>query len=209
MYRQPFGVSLLLAFQQRLFGDALATALARAGFDVDVTDRCDLASLEPCDPPRTALVDLHRREHIGPIADLTRRARVIVLAADVDDDMIAQVVARGCSGVVSLDATLEDLRQAILAVGDGATVVRGVALKQLFRGVPAAHTDTQPGARKLTDREISILALLTEGASTSEVAAELGITTNTARTHIQRILGKLEVHSRLEASALATREGLV
>ncbi len=210
MSNQPeLGTRVLLALRQRLFGDALATALTCMGVEAAVADRRDLESLGSCATPRTIVLDVDGGHQLDALAGPADGARVIVLASDVDDSLVAQVLARGGRGVVSLDASLEDLREAIEAVGHGSTAVRGVGLKQLFRGTSLTSVNTHGGTPTLTVREASILARLAQGASTREVAAELGITTNTARTHIQNILGKLNVHSTLEASALATRLGLV
>ena len=54
-----------------------------------------------------------------------------------------------------------------------------------------------------------MLQLLTEGATSDHMAEELRVSPNTVRTHVQGILGKLQVHSRLEAAAFAVRNGLV
>ena len=64
-------------------------------------------------------------------------------------------------------------------------------------------------ADQLTDRELEILAMLVRGYGSAEMSRQLGISMNTVRSHIQNILPKLQVHSRLEAAAFAVRHGLV
>ncbi len=66
-----------------------------------------------------------------------------------------------------------------------------------------------PSLRNVTTREREVFDLLARGGSTAEIAARLGIAPRTARNHIQNILGKLRVHSRLEAVAYASARGLV
>lgn len=61
----------------------------------------------------------------------------------------------------------------------------------------------------LTERERDVVRLLARGSSTADIAAGLGITPRTARNHIQNVLCKLDVHSRLEAVAYASARGLV
>jgi DNA-binding NarL/FixJ family response regulator len=68
--------------------------------------------------------------------------------------------------------------------------------------------DGQP-ASDLTRRELVILRLIAGGANTRAVAEKLHVSPATVRNHVQHILGKLGVHSRLEAAAYATRRGLV
>jgi two-component system nitrate/nitrite response regulator NarL len=62
---------------------------------------------------------------------------------------------------------------------------------------------------RLTRRELEVLALLVDGTSSREIARTLRVTPNTVRTHVQGILAKLQVHSRLEAAAFAVRHDLV
>jgi two-component system nitrate/nitrite response regulator NarL len=64
-------------------------------------------------------------------------------------------------------------------------------------------------AEQLTPREYEVLALLVQGVNGDAIAKKLGISRNTTRTHVQSILTKLQVHSRLEAAAFAVRSGIV
>jgi two-component system nitrate/nitrite response regulator NarL len=64
-------------------------------------------------------------------------------------------------------------------------------------------------ARQLTPREREVLVMLVEAAPGGEIARSLGISRNTVRTHIQSVMSKLQVHSRLEAAAFAARHRLV
>jgi two-component system nitrate/nitrite response regulator NarL len=61
----------------------------------------------------------------------------------------------------------------------------------------------------LTPRERQVLQMLARGNGGKDIARELAISVNTVRTHVQSILTKLQVHSRLEAAAFAVRHGLV
>jgi DNA-binding NarL/FixJ family response regulator len=62
---------------------------------------------------------------------------------------------------------------------------------------------------RLSDRERQVMALVVDGCSNQAIGAALGVSPNTARTHVQNVLPKLQVHSRLELMALAQRHGLV
>ena len=61
----------------------------------------------------------------------------------------------------------------------------------------------------LTPREVEVLEVLATGQSNSGIARELGISVNTVRNHVQNILTKLGVHSKLEALSVAVREGII
>jgi two-component system nitrate/nitrite response regulator NarL len=78
-------------------------------------------------------------------------------------------------------------------------------------GARSSAPDRETGllVRQLTPREREVLVLLAEGAASKTIAARLGVSANTVRTHIQSILTKLQVHSRLEAAAFAIRSGVV
>ncbi len=73
----------------------------------------------------------------------------------------------------------------------------------------AARESTDVRARKLTSREVEVLAMLAAGRSTPEIAERLHISQLTARSHIQNILEKLEVHSKAEAVAFAFQKNLI
>lgn len=72
-----------------------------------------------------------------------------------------------------------------------------------------AHEHVATRARQLTNREWEVLELLVDGAGGGDIADRLGLQPNTVRSHVQSILTKLGVHSRLEAAGLAARCGLI
>jgi DNA-binding NarL/FixJ family response regulator len=81
--------------------------------------------------------------------------------------------------------------------------------RSIARAAASSPASTTRAARDLTAREHEILRLLSAGVSQKEIAERLVITPKTVATHIQRILGKLGVHSRTEAVAFAYRSGLL
>ena len=80
----------------------------------------------------------------------------------------------------------------------------------LARLMSRVHRRAEPrlGA-DLTARELEVLGLLAEGLSNAAIAQRLWLSVNTVRNHVANLLGKLGVHSKLEALAVATREGLL
>ena len=82
------------------------------------------------------------------------------------------------------------------------------ALRRLRR-LRARDDDIDQRFDRLTRRELQILQLLADGKAPDEIAAELGVSRNTLRTHIQNILMKLGVHSKLDAIVAAIRHGRV
>jgi two-component system nitrate/nitrite response regulator NarL len=201
--RQP----LLIALHQKLVSETLAIALEDVGFEVSLVERDQISAVPAGDAEVTVIIDVETPDDLDVLLDLSARAHVLVLSSHVDEELVAGSFAGGARGVVGLDASLDEMREAAVAVSAGRTMVRGVPLKQLMQ--PEASSEEQLRTwHSLTARERVILARLVRGESTATIAAELGIAQNTARTHIQNILAKLDVHSRLEAAAVAVREGL-
>ena len=126
---------------------------------------------------------------------------------------IAAAFAAGASGYVRHDERIEGVERAIVKARAGEAVVAPQLLQGAFAELlnPAAQPDDE-GQRLLqllTPREVEVLVRVAEGEDTRLIAAGMGIAPSTARTHVQRVLMKLGVGSRLEAAALAARTGLL
>ena len=93
----------------------------------------------------------------------------------------------------------------------GETLLPRSVIVEIARRVNAARErgDDRRIVEPLTPRELEVLRSLTEGRSTPEICEQLFIAPNTLRTHVQNIMGKLRVHSKLEAVAFALRYRLV
>ncbi len=114
----------------------------------------------------------------------------------------------GFSGFLTKDTHISRLVAAINLVAEGEVVIP----KKLARGMGNGFGGPRDRnaallASQLTDRELEVLELLVEGASSEIIANRINVSRNTVRTHVQSILGKLGVHSRLEAAAFAVRHG--
>jgi DNA-binding NarL/FixJ family response regulator len=133
---------------------------------------------------------------------------IVVIVSAVDDPrVIEEVVRLGFHGFLTKDTPVARFESAILAALAGQVVIPRKRPRADGRFSEAEHASLV--AQQLTNRERTVLGLLVEGASGAEIAERLGISTNTVRTHVQSILSKLQVHSRLEAATYAVRHGLV
>jgi PAS domain S-box-containing protein len=115
-------------------------------------------------------------------------------------------------GVIHLFRDVEAKKRAEAFAAEVAARARQIGLQQpmLSRQTPnSAATGPGPTLDELTPRELQVLDLLARGADTATIASELMISEATVRNHIQRILRKLGVHSRLEAVAYAREHELV
>jgi DNA-binding NarL/FixJ family response regulator len=121
---------------------------------------------------------------------------VILLTNTADSALVGLALRSGIRGVISLDATAEEIEAAVHAVDAGLVVLAEP---------PVAQELVEP----LTDRELELLDLLAEGLSNKLIAHRLGISEHTVKTHVASIFAKLGVSSRTEAVSQAIRRGLV
>jgi DNA-binding NarL/FixJ family response regulator len=117
-----------------------------------------------------------------------------------------RVVEAGGAGLVEKSSGLQELESAVREVAAGGVVFAPGLLSGVLDRL-TGRTRTAGGA--LTGRERETLLLLAEGVSTDEISERLGVARNTARNHVQRVLEKLGARSKLEAVAIARREGLL
>jgi DNA-binding CsgD family transcriptional regulator len=108
--------------------------------------------------------------------------------------------------VLSADIDLDGLAEAIRAVMEGAALPDGV--EAVAADGTATHSATDRLIDGLSPREHDVLGWLVAGARNDAIAHALGVSVNTVRTHVARILDKLGVDSRFEAATLAMREGV-
>src|SRR6266498_2261810 len=130
---------------------------------------------------------------INELEAVTPGVRVLVLTGEATAAVAARVVEAGGAGLVLKSSRLEDLVAAVLLAG---------VLDRLTGRVRSTGAS-------LTARERQTLLLLADGASTAEISDRLGVARNTARNHVQRVLTKLGARSKLEAVAIARRDGLL
>jgi DNA-binding NarL/FixJ family response regulator len=166
------------------------------------------------DRPDTVLMDIGLPDIDGLTAGeriLAERpqTRVLALTGLEDRSLVREALESGFQGFLMKHSSLAEIIGAIIASADSQTVIPRDAARALF-GTEAEQMPEEDSlmAKTLTRREREILALLAAGASAREIARQLFLSPNTVRTHIQNILTKLQVHSRLEAVAFAIRSGI-
>lgn len=132
------------------------------------------------------------------------QTRFLVLTTYDTDEYIGPALAAGAQGYLLKDALPDELARGIQAVmRGGAALEPEVAARLLERIAEGERGD------ELSARELEVLRLLVAGAGNKAIAAQLGLSENTIKTHISRIFAKLDVQSRAEAVAVALQRGLV
>ncbi len=155
--------------------------------------------------PRVMLVDLSLPDMDGVdlIASLNRSDAGIyflVLTTRTGGDDINRALQAGAHAYLFKDTSSEELVSAIKTVAQGGRYVPPVVGRK---------AEQLPNAMELTSREREVLLWLARGCSNETIGEELGITTETVKSHMKNILGKLGLKSRSEAVALCLRAGLV
>jgi two-component system, NarL family, nitrate/nitrite response regulator NarL len=208
--------TVLLADSQPLFNEALEALLSR-GAAHRVIGRCSSAedafayvsSLRPDLVLVDATLGLSGSPNlVSRMLEACPEARVIVLGDDHDAELLLAAIRSGAAGVVGKTygaGTVLRVAGAVLK-GEGA-VPRGMLLELARRMVSRNRTSDSPLAR-LSPRERQVLALLSRGWDNARIAQELFISQHTVRTHIQNILEKLGMHSKLEAATFAMQQSM-
>ncbi|GAA4837321.1 response regulator transcription factor [Kitasatospora terrestris] len=148
-------------------------------------------------------------------ADPAGTARVLMLTTFDEDDHVYGSLRAGASGFVVKDMALDDILAAIRVVAAGEallapTVTRRLIADFVTRGAPiAAGTATVRPVEGITDREREVLTLIGRGRSNTEIAEDLHITVATAKSHVSRLLTKLDARDRVQLVITAYETGLV
>jgi DNA-binding NarL/FixJ family response regulator len=138
--------------------------------------------------------------------------RVVVIDAAMDGGRLLSAVEAGADGFVGHGDAVADLAESIRSVHEGRAAVPPELLGGLLRSLIDRRREedtTVERFSRLSIQERRVLRLLTEGSDQAAIATALFVSPHTVRTHIQNLIRKLEVHSRLEAVALVTRFGLL
>ena len=146
-------------------------------------------------------------------AGLEGTARVLILTTfDLDEYAFAAIKA-GASGFLLKDVPPAELLTAIRAVYSGDAVVAPSTTRRLLDRfapmLPATDAPPPPSLAGLTEREREVLILIAQGMSNAEIAGRLVLSEATVKTHVGRILMKLELRDRVQAVVLAYETGLV
>ena len=134
-------------------------------------------------------------------------ARILVLTSFSTDDKVFPAVKAGASGYLLKDSSPEELVRAIRQVHRGESPLDPGIARKVIDEVNRA-SNQPPTADPLTAREIDVLRLVARGLNNRQIADVLSLSEATVRTHISRILGKLHLASRTQATLYALREGL-
>ena len=166
--------------------------------------------------PDVVLMDIRMpvMDGLEATAELRRRGvatRVLILTTFDLDDYVYEAVKAGASGFLLKDVPPAELAHAVRVVARGDALVAPAITRRLldqFASRPPPGARAPEALRDLTDREIDVLRQVARGLSNAEVAAALHVGEATVKTHLTRILSKLDLRDRVQAVVVAYESGL-
>jgi len=200
--------------------------MVRAGFRLLLADETDIEVVAEAGNGRDAvakagrfgvdvvLMDIRMPEMDG--LEATRRilaadsdARVLILTTFDLDEYVFEALRAGASGFVLKDDPPEQLLAAVRTVAAGEALLSPTVTRRVIRHFSAARRQPPPRAvETLTSRELDVFRLFTRGMSNAEIGRELFISDTTVKTHVTRLLQKLDLRDRAQAIVLAYQTGL-
>ena len=216
-------IRVLLADDQKLIRAGFRVLLEAAG-DMEVvgeavngTQAVDLARKLRAD---VVLMDIRMPEVDG--LEATQRiaadddlagVKVVILTTFESDEYVYQALRAGASGFLVKDTEPEDLIRAVRVVARGDALLSPSVTRRLITSLAGqpqrAPVRPAQNLSRLTEREREVLALVAEGLSNEEIAGRLFLSPLTTKTHVSRILTKLEARDRAQLVVMAYESGLV
>jgi DNA-binding NarL/FixJ family response regulator len=201
-------------------------SMVRAGFRLLLADEPDIEVVAEASNgleaiaeaarlrPNVILMDIRMPELDG--LEATRRilatdegARVLILTTFDLDDYVYEALRAGASGFVLKDDPPEQLIAAVRTIAAGDALLSPAVTKRVIAHFTRLNRHAPPRAvESLTSRELDVYRLMTRGLSNAEIGRELFISETTVKTHVTRLLQKLDVRDRAQAIVLAYQSGL-
>jgi two-component system nitrate/nitrite response regulator NarL len=206
---------MIIANSQRMFVDTLASAVQREGFTVAHATTTRAGLLEGIERHRDAIclsawtfTDGGLAEVMTEIRSTAPAGRIVVLSSDSDPMTLSAALNAGVQGFIHTSRGLDVLLNAVRRLHLGEIVIEASLSGNAAPGSGEAQR-VRKLAAYLTPREYECLAMVVSGMDTAAMSRRLGVSRTTIRSHVQSMLMKLSVHSRLEAAALAVQHHLL
>ncbi|HEY8525946.1 MAG TPA: response regulator transcription factor [Acidimicrobiales bacterium] len=162
--------------------------------------------------PDVVLMDIQMPvlDGIAATERLAGETRVVILTTFERDDYIVGAVRAGASGFLVKNAPPEELIAAVRVVAEGDALLSPSVTRRVLERLTDGAPDAAAAARldELTERETEVLRLVAAGLSNAEIAERLHLGEATVKTHLSRVLTKLQLRDRVQAVVFAYESGL-
>ncbi|WEK59866.1 MAG: response regulator transcription factor [Candidatus Microbacterium colombiense] len=215
-------ISVLVVDDQPLVRQAVRDIVTDGGLEVigeAATGRAAVVAVRE-EAPDVVLMDIRMPEMDGIAAtelicaDPDRATRVLILTTFEDDDYVVAALRAGASGFIGKGAEPDEIVDAVRTIHRGESLLSSAATKALIErslraSSPAPSAAQQDALSRLTSRETEVLVLVAGGLTNQEIATRLIISPHTAKTHVNRIMSKVDARDRAQLVILAYESGLV
>lgn len=219
-------IRVLIADDQRLFGESLSTTLRNYAKDIDVVglapDGAEAVEMVGRLSPDIVLMDVFmpRLDGVEATRSIMARwpaVRILMLSTYDEDGKVKEALSLGAAGYLLKDISPVELIASIRALSSGVMQISPQIVARLMQAPPGngagpdrGSSDKRPGGRSLDDglvgltsREREVLALMADGFDNAYIASELCIAEHTVRNHVSSIYAKLEVEDRFQIIQMA------
>jgi DNA-binding NarL/FixJ family response regulator len=203
----PAAIRCLIVDEHPVVRQGIRALLERELPGVEVLDAANAEAAAADGGPTPDVVIVDPSHGNGSVESMVNELRValdssaiVVFTGNGGPRLLADALKAGVKGYVRKDSPPEDLVRAIRAASTGEFYVDPALSSTIV---------LEEGDRTLTARQREILQMLADGMQTDAVARQLGLSTETVRTHTKRILAKLHADTRTQAVAIAIRNGLI
>ena len=211
-------IRVVLADDQAMIRDGLATLLGASG-EIEVVgqaaDGAEAVALVEQTHPDVVVMDIRMPvlDGLAATRQLTAshpEVRVLVLTTFDTDEYVYEALEAGASGFMLKDAPGIELVRGVRVVASGEALLAPSVTRRLIADVTARRRTHRPdtSAERLTERELEVLRALARGLSNLEIAGELYLSEQTVKTHVGRVLTKLDLRDRTQAVVFAFQHGL-
>jgi NarL family two-component system response regulator LiaR len=136
-------------------------------------------------------------------------SRIVVLTSFSADGQVLRALRAGALSYVLKDADAEEIAVAVRKAVRGEPVIAAAVAARMLGDLTRRPSEQTEGLGQLTNRELEVLRLIADGLSNAIIADRLGISEGTVKTHVNNVLGKLQLSDRTQAAVLAWRHGIV
>ena len=207
----------LLVDDHALFRDGVASLLLAWGHEVvgQAADGSEAIELVDSTAPDVVLMDVRMPKVSGLEATAEIKARhpevaIVMLTVSEEEADLFRAIKAGAQGYLLKNLEAPQLRAMLEGVARGEPAITpGTAARIIDEFLLSPGGSGSGHSQRLTERELAVLRLVTEGMRNREIAGELGISENTVKFHLKNIVEKLHAQNRAELAARAVREGLV